>query len=129
MRYRSGVRMRSRNAHRGGFVAGSICPRCDRRWRYFQTIDDDGRAIGSPRPIIPHCTSCCSNRHWACVECGRCLPPYRGALENRARIDRRTCSAGCRQRAYRRREKARREADALDTARIENKPEQAMGAL
>jgi hypothetical protein len=97
----------SRNAGRIQFVGGPICPRCDRWWKYVQSIDSLGRPHGRPRPLGPHCTTCCSNRHWACAECGQCLPRYLGQPGDRARFDRRTCSSACRQRAYRRRRQAR----------------------
>jgi hypothetical protein len=88
----------------GRLVSGPACPRCERTWKYFQRVDADGHAVGRPRPLGPHCTTCCSNGHWACAVCGRCLPKYRGrAGAGQTRIDRRTCSDACRQRAYRHR--------------------------
>lgn len=51
-----------------------------------------------------HCSTCHGGDHWACAECGKCLP--RGA-----RLDRAYCSSTCRGRARKRRER-----DALERA-------------
>jgi hypothetical protein len=55
----------------------------------------------------PHCTTCHEWTHYACEECGACLPRTRhlwpGVGETRS--DRLCCSNACRQRAYRERRK------------------------
>lgn len=113
-------RRRERWAWRGKprcrFVAGPVCPRCDCLHCYIQELDLLGQPIGVSKPAGPHCTTCCSPHHWACVGCGKCLPTHRGSLGDRAKLNRRTCSSAYRQRAYRRRKRAARASVSHDEA-------------
>jgi hypothetical protein len=76
--------------------------------------------VGVTRPVdvrlgVPHCTTCHKEWHFACEVCGKCLPGWIPpspshqwrAGDRRVRIDRRTCSNACRQKAYRARRRER----------------------
>jgi len=65
-----------------------------------------GELVEAARQWSPHCSTCHSGKHYACVQCGRCLPASGiGTLtkfgEPRVRIYRNYCSSACRQKAYR----------------------------
>lgn len=55
------------------------------------------------RTHFPHCLTCHSGKHYACLQCGRCLPAsgFGAFTGDRVRRDRLTCSPACRQKAYR----------------------------
>jgi hypothetical protein len=63
------------------------CTRCDRLDRAGL---ESNRYNGLNRP---HCRTCHSDRHYACVQCRQCLP-------NGHRLDRRYCSSTCRQKVF-----------------------------
>lgn len=101
--------MKRKRKHRPWQFSQIQCPGCGRWHPYGQYLDAAGNPVGRLKHIGPHCSSCHSDRHNACVVCGQCLPPWRPGVGphweklEAARIDARYCSSACRQRAYRRR--------------------------